>query len=114
VSACGVCGNARRRGAGRRVYVLGPEPGKVRAVIACASCAGRSVTLAVAPLATENGRKALVLDAAEKDVRTVLRGIAKRLRGLARIEGPAQMGLEQAADIVEGAAKNEASRRIGT
>jgi hypothetical protein len=72
------------------------------------------VTLAVAPLATEHGRKALVLDAAEKDVRTVLRGIAKRLRGLARIDGPAQMGLEQAADIVEGAAKEPASRRIGS
>lgn len=128
MSACGVCGNPRRRGAGRRVHVLGPEPGKIRAVIACGSCANRSVTLAVAPLATEHGRKALVLDAAEKDVRAVLRVLAKRLRGLAKTydnietedesdgafsDGRA-VGLKQAADIVEGAAGEPASRRIGT
>jgi hypothetical protein len=85
VSACGVCGQPRRRNSARRVFVLGPKAGEVRAVIACASCARRSVVLAVAPFSSEPERKRVTLDAAERDVRVVLRSFARKLRKLAMV-----------------------------
>lgn len=111
MKSCGVCGEPRRKGG--RVVVLGPEAGKIRTVLACKSCRDRSVTIAIAPLSTERARKTLVLGAAEKEVREALRRIARRLRVLSRLDSPNAPGLECAADIVEGAARNEGERQLG-
>jgi hypothetical protein len=133
VSACGVCGVPRRRGSGGRVFVLGPDPGQIRSVIACGSCARRSVAIAIAPLSSENVRKGVKLEADERNIRFVLRGLARHLRGIAKAmrnvlppEGskethfvPSRIsderhadGLEQAADIANAWAENHAARQV--
>lgn len=123
MSKCSVCGNATRKGARERMHVLSSD-GEIRRVLACVACFKRSITIVTAANAPT---KTATLDADERDVREVLRKLARHLRGLARAQraacdrpdpndvhheehGPDE-GLDQAADIADAWAARPEARR---
>lgn len=124
MSKCGVCGGARRAGTGGRATLI-DAAGRLRAVIACASCRERAIVLVAMPPATVVERPS-----DDADVVKVLRGLARKLRGVARADTlPTAAvfgsrldgfdysgllkrdGLEQAADIAEAWARERAARQ---
>lgn len=92
------------------------ENGNIRCTLACAGCVKRGIILTTpTPTPTPTLTKA-PLDAEERDVRGVLRKLARHLRGLAK--GQKQMdaeftaeGLEQSADIADAWAARPQVRR---
>jgi len=110
MSTCGVCGGAVRAGT---MVQLVTGTGELQRKRACGGCAKRGVLL-VAPAREPVLTKTLPLDAGERDVREVLRRLARHLRGTAKAQKSTAdrtdttttfehaEGLEQAADIAEG------------
>lgn len=119
---CGLCGNDVRKTS--MVALL--HEGNIDRKRACNTCVRRGVLVTTMPrVAAPTLTK--TLDAEEKDVREVLRKLARHLRGLAKAQGafdPSNgdesdaehndghvFGLNQAADITDGWAARPEIRR---
>jgi hypothetical protein len=110
---CSVCGEPRRSGTGGRCEFVN-EAGVIRSVLACARCVARSVRLVTAPPATER-----TVQSDDSDVRAVLRGLARHLRGLGKAYAASSVdpafaageeAFNRAADIADAWAKERAAR----
>lgn len=82
---CGICGNPTRKGSTQRVMMLATD-GELHSTVACARCVNRGVTLVTRPHTDPLGIKAEGLSEAEKDVRSVLRALARYYRNLGRTQ----------------------------
>lgn len=121
---CRICGGAVRKGSGSMVYAA-LEPGELTRVRACVGCAKRAIVLS---FPTAPAPEKPTLDAEERDIREVLRRLARHLRGLAKATtirrdkslpstptfdtfAAAALSLEQAADIADAWAARPEARR---
>jgi len=130
MSKCGICGKARRVGSGGRALLL-DSAGQLRTATACAACLERSIRLVALPPPTTT-----TIESDDSDVKKVLRGLAKYIRMVAKLEyGQSTVilrgegfdvdvieklselavlkrdGLEQAADFADAWADERAARK---
>lgn len=110
MSTCGICGKGVRKT--NLVALL--YGGAITNKRACTECVRRGVLVTTMPHV--RAEKPAVLDAEERDVREVLRKLARHLRGMSTAQKRMDAvltaeGLDQAADIADAWASRPEARR---